>query len=735
VIGRGVRLAWAVTIVACFMATPSAAHHAPGCRRAVIFTLPGITWRDVDQFEPPELLDVVEDGASGSISVRTISPSTSYSSGFATLGAGARVEGVAAAGGLADEGTGDPPLLFEAHVTAVDEIEELTDDSGYGARPGALAAALDDPLVAIGNADLGREVATPLGPGRWSALAAMDDDGIVELSATYPSLLQPDPDAPFGVRTSNEVAEDAVDATFRVECASAIIDHGDLERADQASALEFGERKEARRSALLAADDLLGYVRERMDFSHDLLVVVSPTSPDWADDTHLGIVAVEGEDYPPGSTITSPSTRRRGVATLPDIAPTVLEHVGIERPAEMNGRPLLADGARSDPVQAAVEFDQESVFVDSLKGPISFWFVVCQVLVYVLVLALLKWRERRGDQEGKTHPARLLEAAALALVAFPISTFLGGIVRAHELGTGPYVLLLLAIDALLVLVAWFVVRGSLDRLLLLSALTLGILVADLMFGARLQLNTVFGYSPIVAGRFAGAGNIAFAVIGASAILTGTLIVHRWRSKEALWGVAVLFAAVVLIDGHPAFGSDVGGVIALVPAFAITWVLLSGRRPSLKVLAVGGMAALALVGLFLVIDLAAPPGSRTHLGRLFEDIQERGIGVLVDTVERKASSNLRVFTTTIWTYFVPPALAVMAWLLARPRGRWGRLANTFPKLRAGLFGGLVVAVLGFAVNDSGIVIPAMVLSFLVPMAVLVHLVLDMQERSGAGVGRT
>jgi hypothetical protein len=36
------------------------------------------------------------------------------------------------------------------------------------------------------------------------------------------------------------------------------------------------------------------------------------------------------------------------------------------------------------------------------------------------------------------------------------------------------------------------------------------------------------------------------------------------------------------------------------------------------------------------------------------------------------------------------------------------------------------VLGFAVNDSGIVVPAVVLSFLVPMALLVHLVLEMDE---------
>ena len=41
-------------------------------------------------------------------------------------------------------------------------------------------------------------------------------------------------------------------------------------------------------------------------------------------------------------------------------------------------------------------------------------------------------------------------------------------------------------------------------------------------------------------------------------------------------------------------------------------------------------------------------------------------------------------------------------------------------RRGLIGGLIVAVLGFAVNDSGIVVPAMMFSYLVPVALLADL---------------
>lgn len=109
-------------------------------------------------------------------------------------------------------------------------------------------------------------------------------------------------------------------------------------------------------------------------------------------------------------------------------------------------------------------------------------------------------------------------------------------------------------------------------------------------------------------------------------------------------------------------------------------------------------------------------------------------MFVDTIGRKIRTNLRVFRSTIWTYLVPPALAVIAWLLLRPRGRWAELAITFPRLRAGLIGGLLLAVLGFSVNDSGIVVPAMVLSFLVPMSLLLHLSLEEGAAEKPGAAR-
>jgi hypothetical protein len=514
-----------------------------------------------------------------------------------------------------------------------------------------------------------------------------------------------------------------------MSCSTLVVDPGDVTRADRAEVAHAAGSAEDRDAALAEADRVIGYLLRALDYGRDLLVVVSPTSP-WAlPETHLGIALARGPEFPAGTELESASTRRRGIVTLPDVAPTVLAHHHVSRPAAMNGRPWFAvAAATADRIGFAVDLDRESVFVDGYKSRIATGFIVYQLLVYLVAVPLIA---RREQSPGGAGAGKWPMIAALAIVGFPISTYLAGIVQAHELGVAGLVALLVAIDAVLVAV---VARlpGPLDRLLALSGFSTAVFMIDLVLGARLQLNTVFGYSPIVAGRFAGAGNTGFAFMGAAGLITGALLVHRWPGNRLVLAcTGLLFAAIVVMDGAPQLGSDVGGVLALVPALAVTWMLLTGRRPTLRTLLIGVAGAILALGVFLAIDLARPPETRTHLGRLWQDVSERGGRVLVETVARKARSNLRVFRSTIYTLFVPPALAVMAWLLRRPRGRWQRLARAYPRLRAGLVGGLVLGILGFAVNDSGIVIPAVILSYLLPMALLTHLVMADEHAADPG----
>ena len=729
-------VACGLVATAALLARSAPASARERCARVVVFTLPGITWANARAARMPALMTLAGDGSVGSVSVRTNRPHTSYAEGFASLGAGARLDAPASAGApaaapRAGPASGERKTLVRGEVASgVEEMQQLAAEAGYGARPGALGSALTHvDVAAVGNADRGDPPPLAAGFGRWTLLAAMDARGRVDLAATEGNLLRARPDAPYGVVTAPRPMRTAVDAVLARPCSVLFVDQGDVARADMA-ALAPPRTYDARldRSwALARADDLLAHIRRSLDLERDLLLVVSPTSPANAEQTHLGVAVAVGPGFDAGSMLQSASTRRRGIVTLPDVAPTVLHHLGVRAPPAMNGRPWYAvDAASTAPIDDAVSLDAESVFIDGLKSSVGTGFVVVQVVVYAAAIPLLAAR-RRLRRAVVWWP----EVISLAVVAFPLSTYVGGIFPGHRLGTVGYVAVLVAIDAGVVGAAVLAASDPLRRMLVIVGSTLLVIAADLVTFAALQLNTVFGYSPIVAGRFAGVGNVAFAVLGASGLITGTLIVHaRGGARGALVVTALLYIAVVVVDGAPRFGADVGGTLALVPSLALTWLLLSGRRPDSRAVALGLAGGLLAVGVFLVVDLSRPPQERTHLARLFEDVVRRGAGVLLDAIERKARSNIDVFRSSVYTLFVPPALAVMAWLLRRPQGRWERLARAYPRVRAGLVGGLSLAVLGFAVNDSGIVIPAVVLSYLVPLTVLVHIALETDRRDAA-----
>ena len=96
----------------------------------------------------------------------------------------------------------------------------------------------------------------------------------------------------------------------------------------------------------------------------------------------------------------------------------------------------------------------------------------------------------------------------------------------------------------------------------------GLLVVDMLIGAPLQLNAVFGYSPTVGGPLRRDGQPRYGQLfpgGRASCSAGSC--SRRLPGPALATVRLLAVLVVaiLIDGMPMWGSDVGGVLAFVPA--------------------------------------------------------------------------------------------------------------------------------------------------------------------------
>ncbi|HEX6310358.1 MAG TPA: hypothetical protein VF152_01885, partial [Acidimicrobiia bacterium] len=168
---------------------------------------------------------------------------------------------------------------------------------------------------------------------------------------------------------------------------------------------------------------------------------------------------------------------------------------------------------------------------------------------------------------------------------------------------------------------------------------------------------------------------------------------------------------VVVDAAPFWGSDVGGLLSMVPAYLLTAVLLLGWRIRLRTASIAVAAAVLAFLAVGFLDLARPADSRTHLGRLFEKVADDGWSSFTTTIERKLSANFRNITGTVWVYVVPIAVLLVLCVALWARERLRALRGSHPELVAGAIGAVVLVVVGFAVNDSGVKVPGVMLTVL------------------------
>lgn len=708
-------------------------------RRVLVVALPRVTWERFGSTDLPHLERFVDGAAVASTSVRTLGPRTDPGEAYATLGAGARA-GTADAltdGQAADLSgqTGDGPAaaVFQRRtgVQPTGSVLSLTFPQTlarnrsllYGAEPGSLGRALADAgrsIAVVGNADR-----TLIGVDhRQVVLAAVDGDGQVPGGSVSPTLLVADDRAPFGVRVDPATYATVVETAW-ASADVVVVEASDLERAEQAraqSTVAQGERQFRR--ALRASDALFGRLLEQVDLSRDLVVVLGPTAPLARE--QLTVFAMRGPGVDEGWA-RSASTRRAGYVTLTDVAPDLLGRLGVDVPRAMNDTPIRVE-ADATPVAERIDRmvldDERARFRDDSTGPVTVGFIV----LLVLMLALVAWAVSR-----RPRWAGPLQVLALTVLAVPSMIYLAGLLPYGPFVVATYGAVVVLAAVAVALVARRASRGeALVGPLLLAGLAIAVLAVDVATGASLQINTMFGYSPIVAGRFAGFGNQAFAILTISALVVATAGWEVWERRRPgtpravrVAVLAAFLALVVVVDGAPGLGSDVGGVLASVPAFAVCVLVLLERRVHARLVAAIVVATVAVLAAFAALDLSRPADSRTHLGRFARRLLDGEASMIL---ERKLQANLNQLTSTVWTLVIPAALAFFAYLAWRPNRMLRRIEQRHPSFRAFEISGLTLGVTAWALNDSGVAIPAMMLTIALPYTA--YLVVDVLRREDA-----
>lgn len=694
--------------------------------RVLVVTLPRVTWATIGAEQPPNLTAFMEGAAVASMSTRTVGPRTESADAYLTIGAGNRADALAApTAGDAAQTSESTPSGSAAEVyrrrTGIDPTGQVVvlsiaqqvarnDALLYGAAPGALAGALADAdlvMGVIGNADAGLVDAVPR---RDAALASMTRDGQVATGNVSSSLLVGDPLAPFGVRTDAAAVQAAAELAWE-STDVLLVEMSDLERADEArlqSTVEQGD--EQFRSALMRSDTLFGELLAGIDPERDLVIVLAPTAP--SDGEQLTVFAMSGPGVDAGWA-RSPTTRRAGFVTLTDVAPTILDAYEIDPPKEVNDTPIVAAGGGGSSLAGRIDVmtrdNERALLRDEATGPITVAFIISLVALLLAVMYAVarapSWR-------------RPLSWCCLAVVSTPTMMFLSGLLPYGQFSVFTFGLAIVA--ASVVLASTAALLGRFDTVappVIVCAAAVLVLAIDIVSGGNLQLNTVFGYSPIVAGRFAGYGNQAFSILTISAlvVVSGGWEIWRRRSPGShdaprVIVAVLLFAAVVVLDGSPTWGSDVGGVLASIPAFTVCVLLLAGVRIRPRLVVLIGACTVGVLAVVAAIDMARPVDSRTHLGRFAQKLLD-GDGALI--LQRKLGANVSILTSTVWTFVIPMALLFVGYLTWRPNGLMRRMRAEHYGFHAFGVSGLTLGLLAWTVNDSGVAIPALMLTVALP----------------------
>ncbi|MGQ0629976.1 MAG: hypothetical protein ACT4P1_02975 [Sporichthyaceae bacterium] len=656
---------------------------------------PGLRWSDLVSTTPvPGLWLMARESAMGSLSVRTAQPTACPADGWLTLNSGAR--------SLAPRPDGQclalPAPVTEPGGLRVPNWTGLTDpndDYFYdpiwgtlaGARPGATAPTPDEARCAVG-------------PG--AAIALADSAGTVR--ATYAATLS---DLPAGA------------------CAQLLV--------IDAGVLPLGAARDA---ALRGLDSLVAHLRAVHPGGALLVAGIGDSDPDSA---HLSAVLAE-----PGNValtqlrrgwLRTETTRQTGMVTIVDLTPTLLNG---PIPDDLDGATLTAR-QRTESTPAVVrELNQRDIAAGVVRDSfVAFFtvFVAGQLLLYLgAALAL------RAGRISRRTAARTAATTGLVFGSVPVASVLINLVPWRAAGH-PGLALWLLLIATAVIITVLAVAGPWRRRPYgpagaIAALTIVTFAADVALGSRLQINALFGLSPLIAGRFHGFGNIAFAVFAmatliAMAALAAILVRHSTRVVAGL-AVAALGAVAVAFDGWPGLGADFGGVLALVPGVAILSLGVAAARLNLArlvgiaVLAVGTAAAIA------VLDWTRPADARSHLGRFVQDVID-GDGLSV--LGRKLDANLGLFADfPLIGIATVPILALVLTALTQPQKlglhALARAQDQDPVLRPLLVACLSTALIGFAVNDSGVIVPATALTAAGPLLVTVWARLWAQEHDAA-----
>lgn len=564
---------------------------------------------------------------------------------------------------------------------------ELNKDNTYAPNIGALGDNLHKSglkTAIYGNADTLDDIIRP------SCLIPMDSKGLIDYG-NVDNILTVDKQSPYGFRTDyNKILEDI--GRVKDKASLIVIDTGDLDRLSSYSNKLTEEMFMLHRERILSSiDSFLGELVKSIDKNNSIIMISSPNSgEELIDNSKLSPTIVWGSDISKGI-LSSSTTRRDGLISNIDIAPTIVDFLNI--PSEgFLGSPLVYK-----------DYENNLSFIENTNSRINlisnsrFYLLTIYGVLSIIALSFGAFiLSFKISLSGKLY--NILTITTLTIGIIPLCLILNSIINVTSYSK----FIVFSIILVIIFIVSFYYQKRFNKFLIPMGLTYIVLLIDVLSGGNLIRYSVLGYDPTIGARYFGIGNeLVGILLGSMAVFIGILARKKWTKALSL---LIMFLTILAV-GHPRFGANAGGTIAVV--FMALYFVLEMKDVEIsfkKVIGIGFVTGIFIMVLgFLDAKINPNP---THLGRAIIMASRDGTSFINNVALRKILMNIKLVGSSIWTKVLYVNLLSQIAIILTIKDKIRELFNKNKYIFIGFSSGIVGSIIGFLVNDSGLILSSL-----------------------------
>ncbi|TCS79571.1 hypothetical protein [Tepidibacillus fermentans] len=532
-------------------------------------------------------------------------------------------------------------------------------------------------------------------PKRYAPLLIMDKNG-QSFGDVGKHTIVFDPARPYGVKTNYEYLYQRFLQDRNAGISLIVFDLGDLYRLDQfKKQMSIDQYQTVRRMIIQEQGKFIERLKNELNDNQQLLVFAPMVSDQAIEDRQLLAPIWWYNPKAAGNFLTSNTTKRIGIVSNVDIAPTILSLLGVDHlPSEMIGQSM--ELISSDRLLLN---DLNQLFITYRQRPtVLYTFIFWQIILLILSMAVwfIKWK--KGYRFMRIGLIGMLYLPLLLLVTSPF----------YKIQPWLYILLLFIISLLLGLVTRY--KESISIFVVIGFLTWLGITLDLSMGAYFMKRSYLGYDPIIGARYYGIGNEYMGVyIGATLLFTSSII-HKKRNRWTLGVTALIYSVISYFLLAPTLGTNAGGAISAL--VATTFTFLQMLHVSFRKKGIWIFLALMVLGFSALIcsNLAIGSDEQSHIGRALQLLTQGDFSSIYSIIARKLAMNWKLIQVSSWSKVMVTSLVVIGILFMKPRGAIKTFFEQSPYLFYGFYGIVVGAFIALLVNDSGIVAASTMIIF-------------------------